>query len=82
VGIKTEFSPELHGVFLNFENFPGDHIFVYLVRKWELIGFPEPNNEIKEIRFFRRDELPETLVDGARRRLREIFDGDPINENW
>ena len=82
VGIKPEYFPKLHGVYSNFENFPGDHILVFLIKEWELIGFPEPNREIQEIRFFQREQLPETLVDGARRRLGEIFDDDPVVENW
>lgn len=82
VGIRAGLDPQLHGVFSNFENFPGDHIVLYMVRNWELIEFPGPNREIKEIRFFPKDQLPDSLVDGARRRLKEIFEGDPVGEKW
>lgn len=82
VGIKAGPDQQLHGVFSNFENFPGDHVFVYMVRQWELIEFPEPNSEIREIKFFPKDQLPHSLVDGARRRLREIFEGNPVGESW
>lgn len=72
----------LHGVFANNENFPGDHIAVFLVREWQRPNIPSPSMEIAEQDFFALDALPGDTSGGTRRRLAEIFDAAPVSETW
>ena len=69
--------PVLHGLFANFESFPGDHIAVFICRAFERRAAPRPNAEIAESRFFAPGALPDGLAEGARRRLEEIAHGRP-----
>ncbi|KAB2851421.1 MAG: NUDIX domain-containing protein [Hyphomicrobiaceae bacterium] len=81
-GVVPAETPCLHGIFGNFEIFPGDHVAVYVVRAWDQPSQPKPGHEIVETRFFGLDELPENLAAGARRRLAEVFEGKPRGETW
>lgn len=75
-------APRLYGVYANFQSYPGDHVALFVVETWRRDAIPKPNAEIAEQRFFSRDDLPETLVAGARRRLTEIFGGADQSEHW
>ena len=81
-GVEITSSPKLHGIFTNFETFPGDHIGVFIVQEWKQEKIPKPNAEIKEIGFFYRDALPEQTVKGVINRLDEIFAGKSISTKW
>jgi ADP-ribose pyrophosphatase YjhB (NUDIX family) len=81
-GVIVKGAPELHGVFANFGVMPHDHVVVYVVREWEQPRQPVPNHEIVEQRIFPVTALPEDLVGGARRRLAEIFEGQPKGQHW
>ncbi len=81
-GVEITGKAKLHGVFCNFEKFPGDHIALYIVEHWKQDKIPEPNAEIKEIGFFYRDALPEQTVKAVRNRLAEIFDNVTISNKW
>ena len=81
-GVELTGQPKLHGIFTNFETFPGDHIGVFIVQEWKQDKVPEPNAEIKEIGFFYRDELPDQTVVGVINRLDEIFEGKQLSNTW
>ena len=81
-GVVMTAPATLHGVFSNTENFPGDHIAVFLVRKWERPEIPAPNVEIAQQEFFALNELPDETNSGTRRRLAEIFKGAAVSEKW
>jgi ADP-ribose pyrophosphatase YjhB (NUDIX family) len=81
-GVEIDGMPQLHGIFTNFTNFPGDHIAVFVVCNWHQPLIPEPNKEIREQKFVSGDNLPEELVPGARNRLKEIFDGMALSKTW
>ncbi len=81
-GVIVTAPATLHGVFANVENFPGDHIAVFLVREWQRPQVPSPTMEIAEQAFFALDALPDGTSVGTRRRLAEIFDGAPVSEKW
>ena len=81
-GVEITGPPKLHGLFTNFEVFPGDHIGVFIIQDWKQVKIPEPNAEIKEIGFFHRDELPDHTVTGVINRLDEIFSGKTISTKW
>jgi ADP-ribose pyrophosphatase YjhB (NUDIX family) len=81
-GVELAGEPQLHGVFSNFKAFPGDHIVVFVVRKWQQPAVPQPNMEIREQKFVSIDRLPDELVDGARNRISEYFEGVELKATW
>jgi ADP-ribose pyrophosphatase YjhB (NUDIX family) len=74
--------PLLHGLFLNTHSTRRDHIAVYLVRTFRVLGERAPDWEIKEARFFPRSALPEGATAATRARLAEIFDSAPLSGRW
>lgn len=78
-GVIIKGTPQLHGIF---HAAPCDHIALYLVREWEQPQVPASNLEIREQRFCRLDELPPETTKGARQRLVEIFEGQPVDAYW
>lgn len=81
-GIALTGAPDLHGVFANFERFPGDHIAVFVIRAWRRDHAPKPGLEIAEHDFFPPDALPDETEAGTRRRLEEVFGGAMRRETW
>jgi ADP-ribose pyrophosphatase YjhB (NUDIX family) len=81
-GVRLSEKPELHGLFSNADNFPGDHIALFVVREWEQPRVPKPNAEIAEQGFFAVDDVPAGTDPGARRRLEELFEGKSVSERW
>jgi ADP-ribose pyrophosphatase YjhB (NUDIX family) len=60
----------LMSVHANFENFLGDHVLVYVTRKWTTI--PTQNgHEIAEYGFYDLANLPHGTTAGTKRRLQE-----------
>ena len=74
--------PLLHGLFLNTHSTRRDHIAVYLVRTFRVLGERAPDWEIKEARFFPRSALPEGATAATRARLAEIFNSAPLSGRW
>lgn len=81
-GVEITGTAKLHGIFTNFEHFPGDHIGLFIIQNWKQDKIPEPNHEIKEVGFFFPDALPDQTVSGVRNRLAEIFDGIETRPTW
>ena len=81
-GVALDGAPELHGLFANIENFPGDHIAVFVVRRWKRARTPRPNPEILEQGFIATEALPPATDAGTRRRVAEILDGGALGETW
>ncbi len=63
--------PLPHGVFLNTRR---DHVAVYFVRTFRVLGERAPDWEIQEARFFPRSALPEGTTQATRARLAEVFE--------
>jgi ADP-ribose pyrophosphatase YjhB (NUDIX family) len=80
--IVVEGPPALHGLFLNTQSSQRDHIAVYVVRSFRLLGERRPDWEIAEARFFPRLGLPEETTRATRARIAEIFDAAPLSERW
>jgi len=74
--------PMLHGLFLNTQSSRRDHVAVYLVRTFRVLGERAPDWEIEEARFFPRSALPDGATAATRARLAEIFDSAPISSRW
>ena len=81
-GVTLTGRPVLHGLFTNFEKFPGDHIAVYLIRDWSRPVVPKANAEIRESGFYAKDALPEKTSTPTRRRIAEIFDRVAVSSKW
>lgn len=82
VGVTLTGEPVLHGVFSNNANFPGDHIAVYLVRRWTRDGDYRQKSEIAEAEMFAADDVPARTDPGTRHRLAEIFRNAPLSAHW
>ncbi len=80
--VALEGPPLLHGVFLNAQSSRRDHVAVYLVRAFRVLGERTPDWEIEEARFFPRSALPEGPTAGARARRAELFDSAPLSDRW
>lgn len=80
--VAMEEPPLLHGVFFNARPFRRDHVAVYLVRAFRILGQRAPDWEIQEARFFPRSALPEGTSAASRARLAEIFDSAPLSDRW
>jgi ADP-ribose pyrophosphatase YjhB (NUDIX family) len=80
--VALEGPPPLHGIFLNAQSSRRDHVVVYRVRGFRLLGERAPDWEIKEARFFPRSALPDTTTTGTLARLTEIFDNAPVSDRW
>ena len=80
--VAIERPPLLHGLFLNTQSSRRDHVAVYLVRSFRVLGEREPDWEIEEARFFPRSALPEGVTAGTQARLAEAFDSAPLSGRW
>lgn len=81
-GVVVTGEPRLHGMFANFQTMPSDHVAVFVVENWEQPRVPPATMEIAEQRFFPVTDLPDGINSGTRRRLAEIFDGQPLAQHW
>jgi ADP-ribose pyrophosphatase YjhB (NUDIX family) len=75
-------APLLHGLFFNAKPSRRDHVAVYVIRDFAVLGERKPDWEIEEARFFPRAALPDETTGGTRARLSEIFDSAPIRGRW
>jgi 8-oxo-dGTP pyrophosphatase MutT (NUDIX family) len=73
---------EFRGLYANFQIFPGDHVALFVVRAWEQPAIPPANAEIAEQGFFHWQSVPESTVQGPRRRLAEVFGGTAQLASW
>lgn len=80
--VAIEGPPVLHGIFFNDRTSRRDHIVVYIVRSFRVLGERKRNWEIAEARFFPRLALPEGTTGATRARLAEIFDSAALSERW
>jgi ADP-ribose pyrophosphatase YjhB (NUDIX family) len=80
--VAIEAPPILHGVFFNNLTSRRDHVAVYIIRNFRVLGERAPDWEIKEARFFPRSALPEGTTRATRARLAEIFDSAPVSDRW
>jgi ADP-ribose pyrophosphatase YjhB (NUDIX family) len=79
-GVEQLEPARLHGLFANFERFPGDHVAVFVVEHWR--REPAVSLEIAEARLFPHASLPDGASGGTRRRIAEVFADAPIGADW
>lgn len=80
-GIVAGEEPQLFGIYLNHQRFAGDHVALFVVRRFRQHEF-RPNREIAEARFFALDALPEDTTAATGRRIAEIVRGLPAAPGW
>ena len=81
-GVIVDGDPELFGLYTNFTHFPGDHIALFVIRRWRQPSVPPPNNEIAEQGFFSGETLPSGIHAPTRARVQEVLGGAPISARW
>lgn len=81
-GVTLSEPAQLFGIYANFQSFPGDHIALFVARRWRQERVPPPNAEIREQGFFAPDALPQDTTGAARRRIAEVLAGAPRSETW
>ena len=79
---RVKGAPVLHGLFFNAHVSRRDHVAVYVIHDFEILGVRSPDYEIAEARFFPCRDLPAETSAGTRARLAEILDGAPISDFW
>ena len=80
--IRIEGEPVTHGVFYNSGASKRDHVVVYVIRAFTVIGVKQPDREIAEAGFFALDSLPVNTTQATRRRLAEIIEGQGRIPTW
>lgn len=80
--IKIDAPPQLAGVFFNQRISRRDHVLVYVIRDFTVLGVKQPDREIAEAGFFPLDDLPDGTTAATRRRLAEIIDGERPSATW
>jgi ADP-ribose pyrophosphatase YjhB (NUDIX family) len=81
-GVRLTAEPQLFALYSHFDEFPGDHIALYVVRHWSRTRVPVPNHEIKEGQFFGVRHLPPAATAPTCRRLNEILLGAERSPSW
>jgi 8-oxo-dGTP pyrophosphatase MutT (NUDIX family) len=82
-GVLLDGPAELFGVYGHFDVFPGDHIALFVVRRWRQPTVPAASFEIAEHGFFPRQGLPADIAPGTRARIAEVLDGQtPRSPHW
>jgi ADP-ribose pyrophosphatase YjhB (NUDIX family) len=80
--IRLTGPPLLHGIFFNCDASPRDHVLVYVVRAFSVIGTWRPDREIADARFVPLTELPADTSPSTQRRLDEIAFGHEPALTW
>lgn len=81
-GILIEGRPALFGIFSHHDQFPGDHIALYIIRNWRQPRVPPPSREIAEQGFFSPSRLPDGTHASTAARVNEIIEGRQPAEVW
>lgn len=73
---------QMHGIFFNNRYSRRDHVAVYVVRAFHVLGDRKPDWEIVETGFFALDALPDGSTTSTRARLAEIAGLQPRSDLW
>ncbi|MGD9669434.1 MAG: NUDIX domain-containing protein [Hyphomicrobiaceae bacterium] len=82
VGVEPLEAPTLWGIYSHFDEFPGDHIVLFLLPRWRQASTPASNFEIQDQGFFGLDALPEDTSPQTCARLWEIEGHTGRSARW
>jgi 8-oxo-dGTP pyrophosphatase MutT (NUDIX family) len=80
--IAIEGTPAIHGVFFNHRISRRDHVVVFVVRDFQVLGPRPPDREIAEARFFPANALPSDITGPTEKRLAEVLSEQPPATTW
>lgn len=80
--IKITGRPQLKSIHFNRQASRRDHIAIYLVTDFTVVGPRPPDREIAEARFFPLNALPQETTPATRRRIVEIISGIMPADDW
>lgn len=80
-GVQALGRPRLLSAHDNRRTFPGDHILLYRIDRWEPCAASAPA-EILNTGWFAPDDLPADTTPGTRRRLAEALEGVEADPYW
>lgn len=80
-GIIAQETPRLLSIHSNERFFPGDHVLLYRIDRFER-GELTSQGEIKNVDFFDIDALPGNINGGSLRRIQEALQGLPPDPLW
>jgi ADP-ribose pyrophosphatase YjhB (NUDIX family) len=80
-GVNPLETPKLVSIHSNERFFPGDHVLLFRIDKWENVPATQ-HGEIIGVDFFALDKLPENTNRGTMARLNEVFHGAPLDPMW
>jgi ADP-ribose pyrophosphatase YjhB (NUDIX family) len=80
--IELAGEPPLYGIYFNKRASRRDHVLLYVVRDFGILGTKTPDREIAKAGFFPLQALPEGVTPATRRRLAEIASGAPPPSTW
>ena len=75
-------TPVLAGVFFNRQASPRDHVVLFHVGDFRILGEKTRDLEIAEARFFPLDGLPADTTPATIRRLDEMSGRSPVSPYW
>lgn len=74
--------PILKSIHFNRQASRRDHVALYLVLKFDVLGPRAPDHEIAEAAFFPLDRIPEDTTPATRRRIAEMLGGIEPSDDW
>ena len=80
-GVNPIEIPKLLSVHSNERFFPGDHVLLFRIDRWEPCERAS-QGEIKNVDFFAIDDLPATINTGSLHRIQETLMGFPVDPLW
>jgi len=80
-GIIALETPKLLSIHSNERFFPGDHVLLYRIDRFERTALTS-HAEIKNAEFFDFDRLPLNINQGSLRRIEEVLYGYPADPMW
>lgn len=80
--VAVQGAPQLFGLYFNRRASRRDHVAVYVVREFRVLGPRRPDWEIVEAGFFPVAHPPEGTTGAALARLAEILDGRAPAPDW
>jgi ADP-ribose pyrophosphatase YjhB (NUDIX family) len=80
-GVRPVGRPSLLGVYANHRAFPGDHVALFRVDRWEACQ-PTSVGEIRERAWFAPDRLPAGTTRATLHRLEEAFGQRSPSPHW